>query len=131
MKPYWKSELAFLDHEKVKIYGKWLIMGRPRNKNNSLYCNYKKIKKLFAYLTREYENEEIIKAVRSAEIDRNSFGNMFRTCRIGSNEKSLGIGRGDGDVVHQLNDVLEVWRNQFSKLATRNRIVLMICIFIE
>ena len=59
----------------------------------------------------------MIQIVKSAEINRNSFWNRVTAFRRGPCSRSLAIKREDGKVVHQINDVLEVWRKHFSKLS--------------
>ena len=52
-------------------------VGRPRVYDNILFCSYKISKKMFSKslkrIAREYENNDGLHAVRSAELDRNTF----------------------------------------------------------
>ena len=50
-------------------------------------------------LARKYENDEMINAVRSAEVDRNFFLNLIRTFGKGSVAKSLAMKGEDGVVL--------------------------------
>ena len=122
LKPYWNQTLTRLKKEKVKFYRVWVDAGRPRDTDSPLWVNYKESKKIFSreikILARKYENDEIVQIARSAEINRNSFWNRVRSFRRGPCSKSLAIKRDDDVVVHQINDVLEVWRKHFSKLGT-------------
>ena len=68
-------------------------------------------------LSKQYENEEVIKAVRLAEVDHNSFWRLLQKCRKNSGPKSLAVKREDGIVVHEVPEVLEVWRKHFSALG--------------
>ena len=67
-------------------------------------------------LSKQYENKEVIKAVRFAEFDRNRFWRLLQKCRKNVGYKSLAVKREDGIVVHEIKDVLEAWRKHFSVL---------------
>ena len=122
LKPFWNPELSRLKYEKVRFYRLWVDSGRPRDPDNPDRKNYKDTKKNFSRqlkkIARQYENEEIVQIVKTAEVNRNSFWNRVRSFRRGPCSKSLAIKREDGKVVHQINDVLEVWRRHFSKRGT-------------
>ena len=72
--------MSGLKHNKVETYRFWVDAGRPRDPYNQLYSEYKQAKKNFSSslrdLARQYENEEVIKAVKTAELIRNSFWNL-------------------------------------------------------
>ena len=122
LKPYWNEHLSALKHLKGKTYKSWGDAGRPRNPDNHLFTEYKQAKKNFSStlseLARQYENEEVIKAVKSAEVNRNSFWNLVRRSKKIFGSKSLAIKRPDGIVVHCPDEVLELWKNHFSSLGT-------------
>ena len=96
-------------------------MGRPRSNANFYYINYKETKKVFmqrlTYLTKQYENDEILEAAHLAEVNRNCFWRLLRKCRKTSGNVSLAIKRPDGTVAHELDDVLAVWKDHFSSLG--------------
>ena len=60
----------------------------------------------------------MIDAVKSAEVSMNSFRRLVQRSRKTTGAKSLAISRPDGTVVHQLAEVLDVWKNHFKKLGT-------------
>ena len=94
----------------------------PRGPDHPLMVAYKTSKKAFARvikrIAKQYENEEICKAVRLSEIDRNSFWRLVKRCRNTSGSMNISIKRPDGVVVSNLSDVLEVWRCHFANLGT-------------
>ena len=57
-------------------------------------------------------------AIRTAELDRNTFWAFVNRCGKYKNNSPLAIRGSDGKVVHEVQDVLEVWRQHFSKLVT-------------
>ena len=88
----------------------------------TVYIEYKRAKKSFAStlksIAKQYENQEVIDAVKSAEVSMNSFWRLVQRSRKTTGAKSMAISRPDGTVVHQLADVLDVWKNHFEKLGT-------------
>ena len=122
LKPFWNSDLSRCKKEKVAAYRIWVSQGRPRDADNPYRRSYKHANKIFSQklrtLARSYENSEMVKVVKSAEVDRNSFWNHVRSFRKNSGTRSLAIKGEDGVVVHEIQDVLEVWRKHFSKLGT-------------
>ena len=122
LKPYWNSDLDKLKKDKVVAYREWVAGGRPREREDDLYCKYKLTKKLFSkklrQLSKSYENEEIIKAVRLAECDRNSFWRLVKRARGKRGVDSLAIRNKDKKVVHEVEEVLHVWEEHFADLGT-------------
>ena len=122
LKPYWNRELSLLKKRKVISYKKWVLAGRPRSVSNNLFMDYKSDKKLFhstlKRLSKEYENQEILEAVKSAEINRNSFWKLVNTARKKSSHGISAIRRPDKVVVHEVNEVLDVWAKHFLRIGT-------------
>ena len=123
LKPYWNKDLSVLKYRKVISYREWTSAGRPRNKDNSLYIQYKADKKLFhrtlKRLAKEYEEKEILDAVRYAEVNRNAFWMLIKTARKGGQVGGTSaIKRSDDVVVHDVGDVLHVWASHFTKIGT-------------
>ena len=120
-KPYWNYELSQLKRVKVDTYRTWVNAGRPRAPDHPLMVAYKLSKKTFVRtikrIAKQYENEEIYKAVRLSEIDRNSFWRLLKRCRNSCGSTNISIKRPDGDVVNNLPDVLEVWHCHFATLG--------------
>ena len=83
---------------------------------------YKSAKRTFSNnikrIAKQYENDEICRAVRLAEVDRNSFWRLVKQCRNSCGSTNISIKRLDGVVVNNLPDVLEVWRRHFANLGT-------------
>ena len=59
-----------------------------------------------------------MKAVRTAELDKNHFWKLLQSARKGHIKGVSAIRRPDSTVVHELRDVLEVWATHFAKLGT-------------
>ena len=66
----------------------------------------------------EYEKNEILKAARLAEVDRNSFWRLVKRARKSSNAGSIAIKNTDGRVVQEVEEVLQTWKCHFSRLGT-------------
>ena len=74
----------------------------------------KKLKKL----SKEYDDQKIDEAIKKAELDRNVFWKMLKRERDGPKVKTPSIKNKGGKVVHEVRDILNVWRNHFSNLGT-------------
>ena len=122
LRPYWNCELSHLKCKKVASYKQWVAAGRPRAGSNNLYAVYKSDKKLFhstlKRLSKEYENQEILEAVRSAEFNRNSFWKLISTARKSPIKGVTAIRRTDKVVVHEVHEVLDVWASHFLSIGT-------------
>ena len=121
-KPYWNDVMDLLKAAKIKDYRMWVNAGRPRNPDHYLYMRYKISKKAFlrrlSELSREFENAEILNAVKMAELDRNCFWRLIKKARKASGSTSIGIRNSEEKVVHGINEVLNVWKAHFEKLGT-------------
>ena len=122
IKPFWNATLSALKKEKVIAYRRWVGAGRPRDPLHPLMLLYKSTKKKFATtlknLAKQYESDEISKAARLAEVDRNAFWQLIRRCRNSNSSTSISIRNANGTVVNQVEEVLEVWRSHFANLGT-------------
>ena len=122
LKPFWNSELSLLKNKKVTSYNKWVSAGRPRASNSELFAEYKIDKKLFhstlKRLSKEYENREILEAIKSAELNRNSFWKLVNTARKNPSHGISAIRRLDDVEVHEVNEVLDVWANHFLRIGS-------------
>ena len=122
-KPYWNAELSRLKKIKVNTYRIWVNAGRPPDPYHPLMVAYKSPKKTFAStikrIAKQYENDEICRAVRLAEVDRNSFWCLVKCCRNSSRGTNISIKRLAGVVVNNLTDVLEVILPIWAPLRTR------------
>ena len=121
LKPFWNDDLSELKRAKVYAYHVWVVAGRPRTADSPLFINYKFTKNEFmrtlAFLSKQYENAEILQVVWLAEFNRNSFWRMLQKCRKSTSQRTLAIKRADGKVVHQVDEVLNVWWNHFAALG--------------
>ena len=83
---------------------------------------YKASKRVFMStikrLAKEYESDEICKAVQLAEVNRNSFWHLVKRCRNTGDSTNIAIARPDGSVVNEVKEVLDVWRTHFANLGT-------------
>ena len=122
LKPYWSKELTTLKGKKVASYNRWVLAGRPRNHDNALFLEYKADKKVFQStirrLSKEYENRQILEAVRSAEVNRNHFWKLVNTGRKNQIRGVSAIKRHDKVVVHEIGEVLDVWADHFLRIGT-------------
>ena len=122
VKPYWCPELTQLKREKVNAYRLWCASGRNKDEGNLLWHRTKQCKKRFnkrlRQLAKTYDDERIRDAVRCAEIDKTVFWKMLRRTRDGHTVKVPSVKDEGGQVKHEVNEILEVWRRHFSKLAT-------------
>ena len=121
LKPYWNRELTTLKRNKVTSYHNWVSQGRPRAADNNLYMKYKFDKNLFhkriKAISKRYENDEIVDAVKSCELNRNAFWKLIQKARK-SLVKGVSAIRGDDEkVVNELEDVLQVWSKHFEKIG--------------
>ena len=69
-------------------------------------------------LSKEYENREILEAIRSAELNCNSFWKLVNTARKNPSHGISAIRRPDDVVVHEVNQVLDVWAKHFLHIGT-------------
>ena len=113
--------LNLLKYNKVESYRSWVADGRPREPENVLYLKYKSDKKIFhryiKNISKKYENDEILEAVRTAELDCNTFWKMISKARKSQIKGVFAIRRSDEKVVHELQDVLKVWLDHFTKIG--------------
>ena len=122
LKPYWSEELSRLKKEKVACYHAWVDAGRPRDYLNELWRENKLAKKKFAKKIRElskaYEEMKIRETIRTAEVDNTSFWRILKRETSGAKVKISAIKNAQGKIVHDLEDVLFVWKTHFSELST-------------
>ena len=91
---------------------------------SSLYRRHKETKKSFAARLRAlsvaYENSEITKAVKLAEVDRNAYWRLVKRARGSQGIDSISISIRDTNdrVVYEVDDVFQVWKKHFQSLGT-------------
>ena len=103
-------------------YRRWVAEGRPRNSDNPFFIVYKADKKAFHVaiksISKDYEDKEVLEAVKSAEFNRNSFWKLVRTARKNRVEGVNAVRRADKVVVHEQDEVLKVWADHFTNIGT-------------
>ena len=92
------------------LSAKFILMETPHGYHICIICPY--------HLSREYENLEILKAVKQAELDRNSFWRLVRKARGSKGSDSFSIRNKEEKVVYEIDEVLNVWRSHFESLGT-------------
>ena len=121
IKPFWDRNLNLLKYNKVESYRSWVADGRPREPDNVLYQKYKSDKKIFhryiKNVSKKYENDEILEAVRTAELDHNTFWKMISKARRSQIKGVSAIRRSEEKAVHELHEVLNVWVDHFTKIG--------------
>ena len=122
LKPYWCSELNILKKDKIRTYRAWVAADRPRDNDNTLRREYLSSKKAFNKrlysLARDYENDSMRQVMESAELGNSDFWRAVKKQRGEDTSKIYAVQNTDGRIVHDLNEVLEVWRVHFSRLCT-------------
>ena len=114
VKPFWPPELSELKRLKVAAFKDWCNAGRPRDNDNVLWARNKACKKSFLkrlrQLSKAYDDERILEAVRTSEFDKDVFWRILRKARQGPKVKVPSVKDEQGNVKHDLKDILEVWR---------------------
>ena len=122
IKSYWCPELDTLKRIKIQAFRNWVTAGRPRDPCNQLYQDNKTAKKNFRkrlkLISREYEESKVAEAVRKAELDSTTFWKMLKREREGPRVKTPSVKNPTGKVVHDVSEILDVWKNHFSSLGT-------------
>ena len=122
IKSYWCPELNELKRVKVHAFRNWVNAGRPREATNALFMANKQAKKVFRkrlkQIAKEYDEDKVNKAVQSAELDNKVFWKMLKRERDGPCAKTPSIKDPTGKVVHNVEDILQVWKNHFASLGT-------------
>ena len=122
IKPYWCQELNSLKKAKIVAYTNWISAGRPRDPKDALFQANKSAKKLFRkrlkVISREYDEKKISDAVKKAELDQTVFWKLLKRETAGCKAKTPSIKNKKGKVVHDVKEILEVWRGHFATLGT-------------
>ena len=124
IKSYWCPELDSLKRVKVQAFHAWVNEGRPRNPCNPLYqankIAKKKFRKRLKLISKEYEERKVAEAVKKAELDHTTFWKMLKREREGPRVKTPSIKNKAGKVVHDVSEILDVWKLHFSSPGTPN-----------
>ena len=122
VRPYWNDKLRYLKTKKVDSYRKWVNKGRPRSNECAEWLEYKSDKKAFRreikYVHKQYEKNEIDILLKTAEWDKNHFWQLLKKSRKNSSSNSDAIKNKHGKVVHNLEELVGVWKSHFEALST-------------
>ena len=120
-RPYWNESLNLLKKQKVSAYRAWKLAGQPRDALNPFWRNHKEAKKAFRRaikkVQREYEQKEIDKLVESANTNKNRFWKILKRKRNQKQSESIAIKPVGGSTVYGVNDVVEIWKDHFTKIC--------------
>ena len=121
IKPFWNDSLNKLKQAKVLSYRLWVAACRPRDRDNALFIDYKCTKKKFAEtlkaVRKNFENDKILEAVRTAELNKNAFWKLIQRAKGSVSVRATAIRDQDLKVVHEITDVLRVWKLHFENLG--------------
>ena len=121
VKPFWNTYLTELKKWKVDAFRVWVSNNRPRSCFDNSFAEYKYSKKTFMKALKAarktFENDQILKVIRTSEIDRNKFWKILQKARGGISSKASAIRGRDGKVVFEVVDVLNVWKTHFEVLG--------------
>ena len=122
VRPYWNERLQQLKNIKVENFRKWVAIGRPKDENSPEWIAHKGSKKSFRkelkFIQREYEKHELESILTSAENDKNKFWRFIKRSRKAPKSNSHAVKNKEGVVVHDIESVVNVWRNHFKELST-------------
>ena len=122
LKPFWCDELEDLKKNKVRIYKEWCAKGKPRGNEYAIYRAHRLAEKVFRtrlkQLGKSYDDENILKASRSAEINKNMFWRLLKREKSNGKSSYTAINNEQGKSVYRIEQVLDVWASHFDKLST-------------
>ena len=121
VRPFWNNTLRELKREKVFAYRVWKSEGSVRDPLDANFINHKKAKREFRCelkkVQRDYEKKQVQDLIYSAECDRNKFWKLVKNARQTKQSKTISIKNRQGRVVHDIGEVVEAWREHFSRLS--------------
>ena len=121
-KPFWNKTLSNMKKSKVDKFKLWCSAGRPRAEDNLLFIEHKSAKKRFAKelrkVSRAYENNKVVEAVTAAQVDRNAFWRIVKRSRNSSGGCINAIRNYEKNVVHDLDSVLDSFKDHFVRVST-------------
>ena len=120
-KPFWNNKLSDLKRCKVEKFRLWDSLGRPREADNIAWVEHKKAKRNFAReikrISKDYENQQILQAVKDAELDKNAFWKVVKKCRSSSGSNANAIKNDRDKAVYETDEILQAWQEHFSRLC--------------
>lgn len=122
LKPYWSVELTELSKANKHAFSEWKKAGRPHEKENKLFCDYKKAKKEFRQNQRKHQYEYELRGMNELEntgfIDNKLFWSLVNKSRK-ITRKRVGLLRDiNGDIVTDVDKIRNIWANHFITLFT-------------
>ena len=121
VRPYWNATLTQLKREKVLAHRLWKNEGCVRDPNNAVLINHKNAKRNFRRelkkVQRVFEKKQVQELINTAECDRIKFWKLVKNARQTNQSTTFSIKNKLGKVVHEIGDVVEVWRDHFSRLS--------------
>ena len=120
-KPYWNDSVKQLHkrerHERIA----WVKAGRPRDRNNDLYVNYKYAKEQFRIAQRsaseEYMNRSIAEIQNAAECDLRLFWKLVKKNRRSSSTSNIQLLE-DNQVLSSTDLVLNAFEKFYKNLCS-------------
>ena len=120
-RPFWNETLTCIKKEKVQTYRQWKANGSPRDPLNQFWICYKASKRKFRReikrVQREHEQAEIAKLVDAAGNNKNRFWRIIKRKRNCAQSGTISIKASDGSTKYNINEVVNVWKEHFSKLC--------------
>ena len=121
VRPFWNTTLSDLKKAKVRAYRKWKSEGSSRDPSNTSYIDNKNAKNAFRRelkrVQKDYDRKQVQEIVSSAECDRNKFWKLVKQARQTKQSGTLSIKDRKGKVLHNIEDIVESWRDHFSHLS--------------
>ena len=122
LKPYWSDELNILKRDKMFWFKQWKEGGPTLDPGDPVRINMKASKKLFVRtlrnISKQYKEDRIAEAAKSAEFDRDSFWRIFKSMKNAGGGSVHAVQNAGGKVVYKLDEILEVWKGHFDTLST-------------
>ena len=120
VRPFWNLHLTELKRAKVECHKLWKEAKRPRGEN-PLYLNHKQAKKNFMRelrrVQKDYERNEIDGIIRDAHSNKNRFWRKIKKSRQSGQNDVYAIRQPSGEVVYDIDSVVNVWRDHFEKIS--------------
>ncbi|MEW8546047.1 MAG: reverse transcriptase family protein [Candidatus Thiodiazotropha sp.] len=120
-KPYWNENIKILHKKERQERVEWLKAGRPRDKTNVLYSNYKYAKEQFRIAQRsaseDYMEKSINEIQNAAECDIRLFWKLTKKFKHNNSYSNIQLVQ-DGKVLTSLDMVLNAFETFYSDIYT-------------
>lgn len=120
LKPYWTQQLTVLSKFQKACWHRWVSAGRPRDKNNKVWVEYKQAKKDFRRSQREEQHRFHLKQIenmcKQAELDQKGFWYVINKARKGKAAKVKPVKGEDGKLLTNPTEIAEDWRKYYENL---------------